>query len=246
MDKQTGDSDPTPRELALKGFARNRSLFFFAFLLIFCGVFFALLYANRNYHRPPPPSAVWSPPDKLIRIVSCNVQHNQRGIDKILDDLRKLEPDIVLLQEIEKTELSQMTEALHTLPAIYHASENLAGRRASWGNAILSKYPLYEGSTVPSGAGGSFGVWATAVVGNAKFKIVSVHLASVGNELSQLAQVWQEAGARPIIVGGVFNQGPMTHPWTAAGTTFLISKEWKSIETGGAEGEPVWLVAGKN
>src|SRR5258706_10224790 len=224
----------------------TKTSIFFLFLVVFCGVFFTLLYANRNYHRPPPPSAVWSAPDKAIRIVSCNVRHNQAGIDKVLDDLRKLAPDIVLLQEIEKTELSQMTEALHTLPAIYHASENLAGRRASWGNAILSKYPLYEGSTVPSAAGGSFGVWATAVVGNAKFKIVSLHLAPAGSELTQLAQTWQETGAPPIIIGGVFNQGPTTHPWTAAGTTFLISKEWKSIETGGADGEPSSLVAGKN
>jgi endonuclease/exonuclease/phosphatase family metal-dependent hydrolase len=223
----------------------TKTSLFFAFLLVFCGVFFALLYANRNYHRPPPPSAVWSPPDKPIRIVSCNVQHNRRRIDKILDDLRKLEPDIVLLQGIEKSDLSPMTEALGTLPAIYHASENLGGRRASWGNAILSKYPLYDGSTVPSAADGSFGVWATAVVGNAKFKIVSLHLAPAGSELSQFAQSWQEAGAPPIIIGGVFNQGATTHPWAATGTKFLISKEWKSIETGGADGEPIWLLVGK-
>ncbi|MDB5322331.1 MAG: hypothetical protein JWN40_3962 [Phycisphaerales bacterium] len=223
----------------------TKTSLFFLFLLVFCGGFFALLYANRNYHRPPPASAVWSPPDKPIRIVSCNVQHNRRGIDQILDDLRKLEPDIVLLQEIEKTELSQLTEALNTLPAIYHASENLAGRRASWGNAILSKYPLYDGSTLPSAAGGSFGVWATAVVGNAKFKIVSLHLAPAGNELAQLAQTWQEAGAPPIIIGGVFNHEPTIHPWTATGTSFLISKEWKPIETGGTDEKPIWLLIGK-
>src|SRR5258706_2453528 len=224
----------------------TKTSIFFLFLVVFCGVFFTLLYANRNYHRPPPPSAVWSAPDKAIRIVSCNVRHNQAGIDKVLDDLRKLAPDIVLLQEIEKTELSQMTEALGTLPAIYHASENIGGRRASWGNAILSKHPLYDGATVPSGAGGSIGVLAPADVGDAKFKIVSLNLGPSGNELPQLAQVWQEGGAPPIIVGGVFNQGPTAHPWTAAGTTFLISKEWKSIETGGADGEPLWMVAGKN
>jgi endonuclease/exonuclease/phosphatase (EEP) superfamily protein YafD len=152
---------------------KNKSLLFFAFLVLFCGGFFALLYTNRNYHRPPPVSAVWSPPEKAIRIVCCNVRRNQATIDKVFDDIRKLEPDIVLLQEVEKTQLSQMTEALQTLPAIYHASENIGGPRVGWGNAICSRYPLYAGSSVPQ-SGASLGVWATVVIGNAKFKVASI------------------------------------------------------------------------
>jgi endonuclease/exonuclease/phosphatase family metal-dependent hydrolase len=231
---------------------KAKSLLFFAFLVCFCGGFFALLYANRNYHRPPPPSAVWSPPEKPIRIVSCNVRQNQATIDKVFDDIRKLEPDIVLLQEVEKSQLSQMTEALHTLPAIYHASENLGGQHASWGNAICSRYPLYEGLTLPRPGSGSFGVWATAVVGNSKFKVVCINIAAGSEELSQLAQVWQEAGAPPIVIGGGFNQPPTTQPWTNAmktrtlsDTTFLISREWKPIATGGTGEQPIWIQAGK-
>ena len=231
---------------------KRKSLLFFAFLIVFCGGFFALLYTNRNYHRPPPARAVWSPPEKAIRVVCCNVRRNQATIDKVFDDIRKLEPDIVLLQEVEKTQLSQMTEALQTLPAIYHASENIGGQRASWGNAICSRYPLYEGSSVPKTAGGSFGVWATVVVGNAKFKIASIHLAAGGWELSQLAQAWQAAGSPPIFIGGVFSQQPGSGPWTDAmkgkttsETTFLMSKEWKSIETGGSNDQPIWVLAGK-
>jgi endonuclease/exonuclease/phosphatase family metal-dependent hydrolase len=235
----------------------TKSLLFFLFLIVFCGGFFALLYANRNYHRPPPPSALWSPPDKPIRFVSYNVRQNRAGIDKVLDEIRRLEPDIVFLQEIEKTQLSQMTDALHTLPAIYHASENLAGSHARWGNAILSRHPLYDFSTISSGGGGSFGVWATAVVGDAKFKIANVHLAPAGNEMAGLVQAWQDAGAPPIIVGGAFNHGPTAHPWTDAlktqvedDTTFLVSKEWKPIDGGAAASDasdqkPVWLLVGK-
>jgi len=226
---------------------KTKSLLFFAFLVCFCGGFFALLYANRNYHRPPPASAVWSPPEKAIRIVSCNVLRNQASIDKVFDDIRKLEPDIVLLQGVEKSQLSQMTEALHTLPAIYHASENLGGGRASWGNAICSRYPLYEASTVPHTAGGSFGVWATVVVGNAKFKIASIHLAPAGAELGQLAQAWHDAGAPPIVIGGVFNQQqqPTSSPWTASSKTFFVSKAWKLTETGGIDDQPTWIRAAK-
>jgi endonuclease/exonuclease/phosphatase family metal-dependent hydrolase len=231
---------------------KTKSLLFFVFLVCFCGGFFALLYANRNYHRPPPASAVWSPPEKAIRVVSCNLRRSQAEIDKVFDEIRKLEPDIVLLQGVDKTQLSQMTELLQTLPAIYHASENLGGQRASWGNAILSRYPLYEGSTVPRPTSGSYGVWATAVVGNTKFKIASTYLVTAGGELSQLAQAWQEVGSPPIVIGGVFNQPPTTQPWTNAmrtrtlnDATFLISREWKPIATGGTGDQPIWIQAGK-
>jgi endonuclease/exonuclease/phosphatase family metal-dependent hydrolase len=231
---------------------KNKSLVFFAFLVCFCGGFFALLYTNRNYHRPIPPGAVWSPPEKAIRIVCCNVRRNQATIDKVFDEIRKLEPDIVLLQEVEKTQLSQMTEALQTLPAIYHASENIAGQGTGWGNAICSRYPLYEGSSVPQTAGGSFGVWATAVVGNAKFKVASIYLAPAGHDLRQLVQGWQGIGAPPIVLGGIVNQQPTTHPWADAlpvkhvrDTTILTSKEWKLIESGGSDDQPVWILAGK-
>jgi endonuclease/exonuclease/phosphatase family metal-dependent hydrolase len=230
---------------------KTKSLLFFAFLVCFCGGFFALLYANRNYHRPPPASAIWSPPEKTIRVVSCNVRRNQATIDKVFDDIRKLEPDIVLLQEVEKSQLSQMTDALQTLPAIYHASENLSRRRESWGNAILSRHPLYEGSSVPQ-SGDSLGVWATVVVGNAKFKVASIHLAPAGRDLTQLVQSWQEIGAPPIVLGGVVNQQPSTHPWSeplppnyTKDTTILISKEWKPIESGGMGDQPIWIQAGK-
>jgi hypothetical protein len=236
----------------------TKSALFFAFLIVFCGGFFALLYANRNYHRPPPPSAVWSPPDKPIRFVSYNVRQNRAGIDKVLEEIRKLGPDIVFLQEIEKTQLSQMTDALHTLPAIYHASENLGGSRARWGNAILSRHPLYDFSSIPSGGGGSFGVWATVVIGGAKFKIANVHLAPAGDELGKLVEAWEQAGSPPIVVGGVLKAGPGTRPWIDAintraaedDTTFLVSKEWKTIDGGAAASDAsdqklVWLVVGK-
>src|SRR5258705_1323455 len=143
---------------------RTRTLLFFAFLLMFGGGFLALLYANRGPTRPPPASAVWSPPDRAIKIASYNILHNERGIDRVVAEIRKLDPDFVFLQEVERRDLSTMTQALGSLPAIYHASENLAGGSASWGNAILSKHRLYEAGTIPNPGGGSFGVWGAAAI----------------------------------------------------------------------------------
>ena len=217
---------------------RARFFIFFAALVLLCGTFLGLLYANRNVRRPPPPTAVWSPPERPVKFVSYNILHNQRGMARVIDEIRRLGPDFVLLQEVERRDLTTMSQALGRFPAIYHASENLAGGRASWGNAIVSRHPLYDAGSIPNPGGGSFGVWATAVVGGRKFVVASVHLSATWNanpahlvessnnrwkELSALTRAWRDAGSPPIVVGGDFNQlaihnnyALMTRDWTDA------------------------------
>jgi endonuclease/exonuclease/phosphatase family metal-dependent hydrolase len=217
---------------------RARSLIFFAALTLLCGTFLGLLLANRNYHRPPPPSAVWGPPERPMKFVSYNILHNERGMARVIDEIGRLEPDFVLLQEVERNDLSTMSSMLGKFPAIYHASENLAGGHASWGNALLSRHPLYDAGSIPNPGGGSFGVWATAVVDGRKFVVANVHLSATWNanpshliessdnrwkELSNLVKAWQDVGAPPIVVGGDFNQlaihnnyALMTGHWTDA------------------------------
>jgi endonuclease/exonuclease/phosphatase family metal-dependent hydrolase len=156
----------------------------------------------------------------------------------VIDEVGRLEPDFVLLQEVERRDLTAMSQALSKFPAIYHASENLAGPRASWGNAILSRHALYDAGSVPNPGGGSFGVWATAVIDGRKFVVASVHLSATWNanpthliessnnrwkELSNLVGAWRGVGSPPIVVGGDFNQlaihnnyALMTKHWTDA------------------------------
>ena len=217
---------------------KPRSLIFFVALTLLAGTFLGLLYANLHVRRPPPPSAAWSPPDKPVRFVSYNILHNQRGIARVIDEIGKLDPDFVLLQEVERSDVTQMSQTLGRFPAIYHASENLAGAHASWGNAILSRHPLYDAGSIPNPGGGSFGVWATAVIDNKKFVVADVHLSATWNanpahliessnnrwkELSNLVAAWQAAGSPPIVIGGDFNQlaihnnyALMTKDWTDA------------------------------
>jgi endonuclease/exonuclease/phosphatase family metal-dependent hydrolase len=220
---------------------RLRSILVLGFIALLGAGFLAALFANRNVPRPAPAAAVWGPPEKPVRVVSYNVLHNQRGMKGVLDEIRKQRPDFVLLQEVEKRGLSAMTEALGTLPAIYHASENLAGGGASWGNAILSRYPLYEVGSIPNPGGGSFGVWATAVVGGKKFKIACVHLSATWNanpshlvessnnrwkELSALVKDWQDVGTPPVVVGGDFNQLAIHNNYA------LMTRDWRDALKG--------------
>jgi endonuclease/exonuclease/phosphatase (EEP) superfamily protein YafD len=232
-----------------------RSFIFFLFLAILGGAFLLFLNANRNYQRPPPSSASWSPPDKPVRVVSFNVRHSQQGNRAVSKELSQLNADLILLQEVEKSDLSLLSESFSSVPAIYHASENLAGARASWGNAILSSYPLYDAGTIPSAGNGSFGVWATAVVADRKFKIASVNLAEGESGAREMADLLQRLRgvASPMIIGGEFDRASagktlreLAGNWRDTmgdlGTSspssissnklslILISPEWKSID----------------
>jgi endonuclease/exonuclease/phosphatase (EEP) superfamily protein YafD len=227
------------------------------------GGFLALLFANRNYQRPPPPDvAGWGPPKRALRLVSCDVMRDERGPAGVTSAIRQLDPDVVLLQGVERRDLSSMTEALGTFPAVYHASENIAGAHASWGNAILSRLPLYDVGTIPNpGGGGSFGVWATAVGDGTKFRVASIRLSSRagepsdGKEGASLIAAWQAIGSPPIVIGGDFHDprgsfkpAGLEQPLDPPIDAFLISKQWKGIEGGAVKstpsgGAPSWLSA---
>jgi endonuclease/exonuclease/phosphatase family metal-dependent hydrolase len=214
-------------------------------LVILAGA--AVLSAYLRPHAPPayvyaPPTAQLGVPDRPVRFVSYNILHNQRGKDAILAEIQRLEPDFVLLQEVESRDVDEMARRLGMRSAyegrVYYPSENLAGRRASWGNAILSKHPLYEAESIPNPGGGSFGVWAAAVVDGKKFYVASVHLSATWKvsvshaneqanrrhgELRNLVNAWGADRKPPIVVGGDFNQLPMgnnyyemTRHWTDA------------------------------
>jgi endonuclease/exonuclease/phosphatase family metal-dependent hydrolase len=187
-----------------------------------------------------PPNLAWGVPDRPIRVVSFNILHNQRGLERVVDEIRKLEPDFVLLQEVESEHVLIMAEAL-AMRGTHHArayqrSSNLAGPKAKWGNVIFAKHPLYDCESIPNPGGGSFGVWAVTVVDGRKFVLANVHLNATWNanpihikksgearwkELSNLHDAWKQRGSPPIIVAGDFNQIPtgnnyelMTRHWS--------------------------------
>src|SRR5687767_4374510 len=211
-------------------------------LVILAGA--AVLSAYLRPHAPPayvhaPPTAQLGVPERPVRFVSYNILHNQRGKDAILAEIQRLEPDFVLLQEVESRDVDEMARRLGMRSAyegrVYYPSENLAGRRASWGNAILSKHPLYEAQSIPNLGGGSFGVWAAAVVDGKKFHVACVHLSATWKasprhmqeqanrrhvELTNLVRAWGELVRAPIVVGGDFNQLPMGNNY------FVMTEHW--------------------
>ncbi len=209
-------------------------------MFVLGGLVLAGLFLAPKSKSPPAPVGIpWGAPDRPLRFVSYNILHNERGREQIITEIRKLEADFVLLQEIESPDVVPMAEAL-SMQRNYHSqcyqrSENLAGRKASWGNCMLSKYPLYEVGAIPNPSGGTFGVWGVAVVDGKKFIIANVHLSATWNanpshikksgenrcaELSSLFNAWQGRGLPPIVVTGDFNQIPMGNNYE------LMTRQW--------------------
>lgn len=227
-----------------------------------------LFLAPRAVSPPAPREASWGVPRRPLRFVSHNILHNQRGIANVVAQISAIQPDFILLQEIESRDLIELAArlgmALHHHPRHYERSSNLAGRRATWGNFILSKHPLYDAGSIPNPHGGSFGVWATAVVDDRKFLIANVHLSATLNanhEFNALVKAWRDRGSPPIVIGGDFNgvsidsnDSRMTRDFRDAlawigkssptrgdgaarlrGDYFLCSNEWRPLDGGVVE-----------
>ena len=198
-----------------------------------------LFLAPRAVSPPVPRDAVWGVPDRPLRFVSYNILHNQRGIERVCEEINARKPDFVLLQEVESRDLIELAnrlgmETFHH-PRLYERSANLDGPKATWGNFILSRHPIFDAESIPNPGGGSFGVWATAVVDGKKFVIANVHLSATWNanpihikksgenrhrELTALATAWRDRGAPPIVIAGDFNQIPMGNNWAVMSGTW--------------------------
>jgi endonuclease/exonuclease/phosphatase family metal-dependent hydrolase len=184
---------------------------------------FLFFHAPRSA-QPVPTQAVIGVPDKPIRIASYNILHNRRGRDAVILQIQSTKPDFVFLQELDADDLREMSKALGMEHQFYYPSENLDGATASWGNAILSKHPLYDARSIPNPGGGSFGVWAWSVIDNKKFMVGCVHLSATWNanpkhiaessnnrykEITNLRRAWEALNKPPIVFGGDFNQLPI-------------------------------------
>ena len=197
-------------------------------------VLWGLFQAPRATSPPAPAVSGWGVPARPIRVASFNVLHLQRGFDGVVNDVRALNPDFVLLQEVESRDVVGLARALgmqqYHHPNAYERSSNLDGPKATWGNVIFSKHPLYDAGPIPNPGGGSFGVWATSVIDGHKFVVANVHLSATWNanpvhvkqsgeyrskEIANLLNAWRGRGTPPIVVGGDFNQIPLGNNYAA-------------------------------
>lgn len=118
--------------------------------------FFALLYAQPIVFAATQAAAA---PETTLRVVSYNI-HAGRGMDKRIDlpriaeVLRQINADVILLQEVDmgtkrSGSVMQAAELANLLGMNFYFAKAMDYDGGEYGNAILSRHPFAQTSTLP-------------------------------------------------------------------------------------------------
>ena len=157
----------------------------------------------------------------ILKVVVFNVQH-ARHVDRaaalIQQSAALVDPDILLLQEMDEPGTRAIADSLRLSYVYYPATVSPTTHR-DFGNAILSRYPIMDDRKIILPHLARFGhmqreaVGVTILIGDRRIRIYSVHLATMaeagpGARRQQLAAVLADADTfAAVVVGGDFNSG---------------------------------------
>jgi hypothetical protein len=169
-----------------------------------------LLFLAPRYARRAP-NAAWGLPPQAICAVVIDMHKVSGGIDAAAEEIRRIDPDLVLLQGIDGLAGEKMAAGLGfggTGAVAFYPAQNLTGPNSTWGNMILSKHALYEIRSIPN-RGGSFGVWAVAAQAGVKFYVASAEFSrpeaaqrgDAHQEVTTLLRAWDKIGHPPMLLG---------------------------------------------
>ena len=170
-------------------------------LFVLAGIVAAgFYYSAKQKIDPAPASAVWGKPSRALRVIVVDMHARTPLTQEIISQV-----DVIFVRGMVGRDVDSLAKTLGMSqaprPEIYYPGQNLDPNELE-GNAIFSRLPLYEGRSIPN-KGGSFGVWAVAVVDGQKFVLSSVSLSeNAAKESAMLERAWHELGEPPMIGGG--------------------------------------------
>lgn len=185
----------------------------------------------RKPDRPQVTEAVPTPPPGIeaiacqklqesvdVRVVSFNTHRSFGGIATVAQEIRSLDPDVVLLQEVDRFHgrtggIDQVAYFADALGMQGTFSPNVVQGSGQYGTAILSRFDMLDSGrfSLPNAAGGEpRGLqWAGLEIGGQEVRVYNTHLQNklVGLRESQARHV---AGIlagedQPTILGGDMN-----------------------------------------
>ncbi|HSU02844.1 MAG TPA: endonuclease/exonuclease/phosphatase family protein [Nocardioides sp.] len=176
-----------------------------------------------------------------LRVLSFNTHRSTGTLDAIAEEILEIDPDVVLLQEVDRRMLR--TGAVDQAEVLAEAvgmdgsfSSNLARGSGQYGTLILSRFEIVQQGRIPlvrAPRAEARGLqWVTVEVSGQAVRVYNTHLDATRPDV-RLAQARQVAGilARddvPTVLGGDLNAWPasaavaaigtqLTDTWTAAG-----------------------------
>jgi endonuclease/exonuclease/phosphatase family metal-dependent hydrolase len=194
-----------------------------------------------------------------IRVVTYNIRAGLGGLDAIAEDVRKLSPDVVALQEVERgvrrsREIDQARALAEALGMEHAFGGSFRVERGEHGVAILSRFPMADVEIVrlPQGNGRWPRVALKARIDapGAPFRMVCVHLTRpwgwpTSHTRARLAQIraMRESLAGDslaAVVAGDFNSFPISLEGLAMSR--WLRNAWKPWRDGWATTFPLETV----
>ena len=179
-----------------------------------------------------------------LRVMSFNTHRSSGSLDSVAGEIRELQPDVVLLQEVDRFQARSggTDQAEHLADAVGmdgSYSANMVRGSGQYGTLILSRHPIVqEGRFDLVGRRGAEprGLqWVTLDVDGRAVRVFNTHLDAVRprDRLRQARQV-AEVVARedvPVVLGGDLNAWPTSA--TVATISQVLTDTW-SVGTGRA------------
>jgi endonuclease/exonuclease/phosphatase family metal-dependent hydrolase len=217
-------------------------------LFISCILLLYLLHSHIKEERAWNQSVYLLPEIQQIKVVTYNIQYG-RGQDgkvdlqRTIDTLKELDPDIVSLQEIERygarsgfqDQVHMISQALE-MNAVFSPSLSYPG--IYYGNAILSRFPIQDFSRVslPSSYEHRSAVLAHIRIDEQKtIQVLNTHLGLDQKERARDIRTIHEiilTTDSPIIVTGDLNSTPKKKEYDIWTEHFLVkSNEGQRLQT---------------
>ncbi len=159
-----------------------------------------LLLAPLHYQAPQA-----SPTDSGWRVATLNTWIREGQTDRIAEFLGETQADIVLLQEVGRTDRATLIERLRLTYPHAHFDP-----RSRYGPALLSKKPWVEAGVLAAGRPQPIAVWARFEDNGRLIEVASVHAANPLEAEAQARDVddliaFVLSRDRPVILGGDLN-----------------------------------------
>jgi endonuclease/exonuclease/phosphatase (EEP) superfamily protein YafD len=169
--------------------------------------------------------------DQRIRAVQYNIYKCQRGHEAIVNEIRRMSPDVAFFQEVRVEDWQQLGRELG-MSVAFERHKNYPNE----GVAIFSRTRLTNVHPVFDPDGRLCALFAdTTLPGGRRVTLVSVHLQASqkwtptalsasdrmrGTEIALVRQAWRDRGSPPVLIGGDFNQLPMGRNYAAMRESF--------------------------
>lgn len=107
---------------------------------------------------------------QALRIASVNVTSSNQRFDLVLDWIREVKPDVILMMEIRDDRLAQLRPLQET-----HPHTVLEPREDDFGIALFSRFPLTAGTTLDLGDSGVPSIQADLHIGKTVCHLIGLH-----------------------------------------------------------------------